>query len=349
MANISRDQFDLDKGVQRKIHQKGSLLMDADLNEQAQVDLERHRRLISGLLTRSDARFDDGFKVIPNLTPLTVDILPGDAGFHLDDNHATLVTHPATTELTGFASWVSGGVTRIDMIFIDLEEKEISPEDDPDIINPTAGTETTRDLRLEYTIRIASDTSTLPTAPAGHVYRTLALVTKNATSDQILTDDIELILPNINEALQSMEIPIWTNASISNVSSDAQGLENDDFSFVIAEEGGGSKTNIVIKVPYVYDKAHSYLALHCQTLRMAGVEAWVRLDGFSETGTTATIKYSIPNVPRDAVSYLDIPSGLIEGQVYELQVALYGAATGQNYVWMYRPVITAGLGRFAHA
>ncbi len=352
MASITRDQFDLEKGVQKKIHQKGSLLMDADLNEQADVDLERHRRLLSSLLVRADARIDNGFKVIPNTTTtLTVDIMAGDAAFHLDADHAALVTHVALTELTGFASWVSGGVTRTDVIYIDLEEKEISPDDDPDIVNPAAGTETTRDLRLEYTIRIANDTSSVPTAPAGHVYRTVARIIKDATSDQILTDEIELTLPNINAALESMEIPVWTNASISNASSDAQGLENDDFSFVVDEDAGGSKTNVVIKMPYAYDPVHNYIALRCQGRRASWVtQSWVRLDGFGTTGTQAHIQLDgASETLEDLVSFLQPPSGLISGKIYELTVSLFGTAPVLTEVWMFRPAIVAGLGRFTHA
>lgn len=355
MAIISRDQFDETKAVQKKLWQVGVPVMDADLNEQNDVNLERHRRVLSALLGRTDAGFvnpnwsnGSGFAIAVHNTALTVYVVPGDAAFHLDDDHAAIVTHAGVTELTGFSSWVGGGVSRTDIIYIDIEEKEISPADDPDIVNPLNGKETCRDIRLEYEVKIASGTSSVPTAPSGHVYRGLAKISKDASSDQIVADDIELLLTSlaVTAALESMEIPFWMEASVSHGSFDAQGLENDDFAFKVDEDGGGSKTNIVIKVPYVYDPAHQYLVLHCQTKRLTGVEAWVRLDGFSETGTTATIPWVGANPPSDTVSYLEIPSGLTVGQVYELQVVLYGSATGQNAVWMYRPVISAGVGQF---
>ena len=347
MATISRDHFDETRRVQKKIWQVGVPFLDVDINEQNDIALERHRRALSGLLARADTRFGIGFSITPHLTALTVYVLIGDAAFHLDDTHAALLNHEGTTELTGFASWIASG-QRTDVVYIDIEEVEISPAEDPDIVDPTNGNETCRDIRLQYTISIANDTSGVPIAPAGHVYRALARISKDGSSNLIVSGDIELLLPELGSrlAIEEMEMQFWVEASVSHGSFDAQNLENDDFSFVVAEEGGGSKTNIVIKVPYVYDAAHKYVVLHCQTKRLGGVEAWVRLDGFSETGTTATIIFSTPWVPHDTVSYLEIPSGLTEGQVYELQVILYGSAAGQNYVWMYRPVLSAGLGPF---
>lgn len=349
MASITRDQFLRSKHVQMKVHQKGSLLMDADLNEQNDVDLERYRRVLSCLLLREDVRFDYGFWITANSTALTVNIMAGDAAFHLDDDHAALVTHEGTTELTGFQSWVAGGVQRTDVVYIDIEEKEISPEDDPNIVNPAAGAETCRDIRLEYTVRIASDTSSVPTAPAGHVYRPLVTITKDGSSDQIVSNDIELLLRELGTvaALETMEIPFWMEAAVSHSSYDAQDLDNVDFRFVVSEPDGGSKTNIVIKVPYVYDPAHKYLALHCQTRKNDyEIEAWVRLDGFSQTGTTEIISsFNKDEPPNHIISYLEIPPGLTAGQVYDIQVVLYGSATTANYVTMYRPVICAGVGQ----
>lgn len=359
MANTTRDQFDVEKGVQKKIFQKGILLMDADLNEQIDITLERHRRALSCLLGGTDTGFDNplwtngsGFKITSHSSALTVSVVPGDAAFHLDENHAALVTHEALTELTGFQSWVSGGL-RTDLIYIDIEEKEISPEDDPNIVNPATGAETCRDIRLQYEIKIEPNVFppgyNLPTAPSGHVYRRLALVSKDGSNNQIVMDDITMLLPNLSAAvaLESMEVPLWMEASVSHGSFDAQALENDDFAFKVDEENAGSKTNIVIKVPYVYDPAHNYLALHCQAMRAHNTNAWVRLEGLGTTGFQAWIQLGgQSSTLEDVAAYLQIPSGLTEGQVYELQVVLYGSSTIWTYVRMYRPVISAGLGQF---
>jgi hypothetical protein len=314
---------------------------------------------LSVLLNRTDAGFDNplwsggtGFKITSHSSPLTVCVVPGDAAFHLDENHAALITHQALTELTGFASWVTGGL-RTDLIYIDIEEKEISPADDPNIVNPTAGAETCRDIRLQYEMKIEPNVFppgySLPTAPSGHVYRRLALVSKDGSNDQIVSDDIELLLRELGTvaALETMEIPLWMEASISHGSFDAQGLENNDFAFIVDEEGGGSKTNIVIKVPYVYDPAHKYLALHCQAMRAYSTSAWVRLEGLGTTGFQSWIQLSGQSETlEDVAAYLKIPSGLTEGQVYELQVVLYGSSTMYSYVRMYRPVLSAGVGQF---
>jgi len=295
MADITRNQFDESKRVQKKIYQKGILLMDADLNEQADIELERHRRVLSCLLLREDVRFDYGFWITPNSTALTVNIMAGDAAFHLDDDHAVLLTHEGITELTGFASWVGGGVQRTDVVYIDIEEKEISPEDDSNIVNPAVAAETCRDVRIEYEVKIATGVSTVPTAPDGHVYRGLAKISKDGSSDQIISDDIELLLSSFSTAaaLESMEVPLWMEASVSHGSYDAQGLENDDFAYLIDEdEGVDSKTINVIKVPYVYDAAHNYLALHCQVKRATWTSGWVRLEGLGTTGFQSWIQSS---------------------------------------------------------
>ncbi len=361
MADITRNQFLAGKGVQKKIYQKGILLMDADLNEQADVELERHRRALSCLLNREDARFENplwtdgsGFKITNHNSALTVYILAGDAAFHLDENHAALVTHEGRTELTGFASWVSGGL-RTDLIYIDIEEKEISSADDPNIVNPAVAAETCRDIRLTYDIKIEAGVFppaySLPSAPAGHVYRKLALVSKDGSSDQITTDDIGMLLPirSATTALNSMEIPFWMEASVSHSNYDAQGLENNDFTYLISNDVD-SKTIIVIKVPYVYDPAHKYLSLHCQVKRASWTDGYVRLDGFARTGTQAGIQLSgASETLEDVVSYLDIPASLTEGQVYEIQVVLSAqSAIGSCYIWMYRPVLSAGVGPFIH-
>lgn len=361
MANTSRDQFLLSKAVQKKIFQKGSLLMDADLNEQADVDLERHRRALSCLLKGDDTAFDNplwtngtGFKITGHSSALTASVVPGDAAFHLDEYHAVLVTHEALTELTGFASWVSGGTTRTDLIYIDLEEVEISPEEDANIVNPAAGAETCRDIRLQYELKIESNVLppgySLPTAPSGHVYRRLALVSKDGSSDQIVTDDITMLLPNLSAAvsLESMEVPLWMEASVSHGSYDAQGLENDDFAYKIADVVD-SKTINVIKVPYVYDAAHNYLALHCQVKRASWTTGNVQIEAFGTTPRYSTTIQAdgASDTLEDVVSRLEIPSGLTEGQVYEIQVVLSAdSSIGSCDIWMYRPVITAGLGPF---
>lgn len=349
MATISRDQFDETKNVQKKVWQVGVPLMDADINEQNDIALERHRRAVSGLLARADTRFGTGFSITPHLTALTVYVLIGDAAFHLDDDHAALLNHPGTTELTGFASWLASG-QRTDVVYIDIEEVEISPAEDPDIVNPLNAAETCRDIRLEYTISIANNTSDVPTPPAGHVYRPLARISKDGSSNQIVSDDIELLLPELGSrlAIEEMEVQFWAEASVSHGSFDAQGLENDDLSFVVSESAGGSKTNIVIKVPYAYDSAHNYLALRCQVKKNSfTTNAWVRLDGLGTTGTQAAIQAGgASETLEDVASYLEIPAGLTEGKVYELSVSLYGTSSILTEVWMFRPVITAGLGPF---
>jgi len=46
MADITRDQFDESKNVVKKIFQKAKYHLDADLNEQIDIDIDAMRKLL---------------------------------------------------------------------------------------------------------------------------------------------------------------------------------------------------------------------------------------------------------------------------------------------------------------
>lgn len=349
MATISRDQFDRTKQVQKKIHQSGAFVLDSDLNEQIDIALENRRRILSCVLNHADGRFDNGFSIEGgHANDLTVTLKAGNAGFHLDDDHAAMLTLDSDTNITGFQSWVTSG-ERTDIIYLDLEEVEYGAGDDLDIVNPIVGQETCRDIRAVWTVAIANNQSTLPTAPAGHVYRELARITKDSTTDAISADDITVSLPHFRgSALQAMEIPIWTLSTSNHSGGAADSLTAEAQQFYVTATSTDLIQKAVVKIPYIYDPAHQYLALYCECWRDTGVTGVIELEGIVYGGFQSWVWEITPSLQKTFL----IPSaaGAVPGQMYELYIMLKAAwkagESGALKCYMQKPVIVAGLGAY---
>jgi hypothetical protein len=347
VATISRDQFDRTKQVQKKIFQSGAFVLDSDLNEQIDIALENRRRTLSCVLNHVDGRFDDGFSVEGgHANDLTVTLKAGNAGFHLDDDHAAMLTLDSDTNITGFASWGTSG-QRTDIIYLDLQEVEFGAGDDLDIVNPIVGQETCRDIRAVWTVAIANNQSTLPTAPAGHVYRELARITKDGTTDAISDDDITTAVPHFRgSALQSMEIPIWTLSTVNHAGGNADSLTDTAQQFSVTATSTDLVQKAVVKIPYIYDPAHRYLALYCQVWKDNGVRGLFELEGLVYGGFQSWIWELTPSLQMTFL--VPSSSGGVPGQMYELYIMLkaqYEAGqSGDLKVYMQKPIIVAGLG-----
>lgn len=189
MADITRDQFDEDKAVVKKILQKQVHLTDADLNEQFDVELNRDRRTLSCLCGHESKRFGDGFKVVGTGASLAVTIKAGFAAFLVDTELAALLRLAEDYTLSGFTTWT---VSRTDYIYIDITEEEVDASDDPNIVNPDIGEETCRDIRLSYTFNI-SEGAAPGTPPANHTYISIATVTKT-TGSNIEAGDVSVLV-----------------------------------------------------------------------------------------------------------------------------------------------------------
>ncbi len=349
MATRTRDQFDSTRLVQKKIFQSGSQLMDADLNEEIDIVLDRYRATLSSVCNGGDRRFDDGFKVVGTGASLEVTIKAGTAAFHLSDGRAVLLAHPAETTLSGFSSWVSSGA-RTDLIYIDIGEAEVTAASDANLVNPAVGVETCTDVRLSYEIKIAEDTDALPAAASGHVHRELARITKNGTSDLIANDEIKLTLAHFRgDALGSLEVPVWQPVSYAFDGNEPVNIDSDSMTF----RSGVSSVNIslpVLKLPYVHNPEYHYLAIHA--------DAYCGTTEASKNLITigAAQNYDPPYIPEGAVvvphstaaatftAYMDLANAT-EGQLYTIEVRLKVFGEGAQ-LYMRRPVITAGLGAY---
>jgi len=198
MANITRDQWDEDKGVTKKILQKGVVLTDADWNEQADVLKNDNRRTLSSLVGYTNVRFGNGFKVAGVSGNLQVVVYAGFGAFQIANKTAVLLRLAENDTISGFSAWTE---ERTDYVYLDIEEKEISSADDPNIINPDIGEETCRDMRISYSFEI-SEGAEPGSPPEGHVYISIATVTKiigstiNPDDVTVLIDDFYVVNEN---------------------------------------------------------------------------------------------------------------------------------------------------------
>lgn len=217
---VTRDQFDENKNVSQKVFQEGIFAVDADLNESQAVLKYQDRRMLSALVQNEDRRFGEGFEVVGTGASLQVAIKAGFMAVHLEDNLAAMLRLESDYTLTGFTAF-SGG--RTDYIYIDIEEKEITANDDPDIVNPTVGETTCNDLRVVYSFNI-SEGSLPDSPPANHIYVILASVYKYSGS-AIYTGDVTNLIPDHYQASQAeisgfnmiynSRFDLWSNGSSS--------------------------------------------------------------------------------------------------------------------------------------
>ena len=74
---------------------------------------------------------------------------------------------------------------RIDIVYLDIWEREVGTSEDANLINPAIGIETCVRIKREAALRVAEGTAQLPTAPGGHVFLPLALLHRPINQAQI--------------------------------------------------------------------------------------------------------------------------------------------------------------------
>lgn len=337
MADITRGQFDPSKGVSKKIFQKGRHLVDADLNEQIDIQQYLDRKLLSSLANGDDKRFGEGFRVATSASPLTVIIKAGIGIFHLSSDQAISLELLNDYTLSGFSTWTQ---MRTDYVYIDILEEEITPAEDPQLVNPAVGEETCRDMRVSFEVKISKG-STPSGPPSGHVYCTIATITKNI-GDYILTGDILELLVNYYITLPvSPEIPIWTHTSESHTSANAPELTDSSEAYIVTSSSGETGKR-VIKLTYVHQAGVKYLAIYAEVYRDGiSIAAHLRLDCFNDTGSQIFVRDTLTPI----VAFCGTPINAVVGQMYELSI--YLDITGTNVdVHMQKPYIVMGFGEY---
>lgn len=72
------------------------------------------------------------------------------------------------------------GATRVDSVYLDVWEREVGETEDPTIVNPQIGIETSVRLRREWVVRVAEGQAAPPAPITGHVHYPLARLTRPA-------------------------------------------------------------------------------------------------------------------------------------------------------------------------
>jgi hypothetical protein len=203
MGNFSRDTYRPAQGYAAVRLQQGVPLVDADWNEQA--DIARNE-LYGGLTAcAGTVAGRDGLQVVgtgPNNLAVT-------AGQAVVGGRPVSI---ATTRVYGTQRYrdqalatkdgvgrppdlTTPGAPRTDIVFLDVFEREINSVEDPFLVNPAIGIETSVRTKREIVVRVAENSSTLPAPQAGHQLLPLALLRRTAGTAVIDPSMIQDIKP----------------------------------------------------------------------------------------------------------------------------------------------------------
>jgi hypothetical protein len=192
MGNFSRNTFSPQKGYVSVRLQQGVPLVDADWNELSDVTRDETYRSVD--LTSADGLEPKAFEFVasgPNNPAVTggAGIVRGRtfrAGSIVYDTQPW--RNPATAAADGvpvIPALTTPTANRTDICYLDVWEREVGQAEDPNIVNPAIGVETSVRLRRDVALRVAEGTSTLPAEPAGHAHLALALFNRPAGSNTV--------------------------------------------------------------------------------------------------------------------------------------------------------------------
>src|SRR5262245_47254857 len=183
MGNFSRNTFDPTKNYVGVRLQQGVPLVDADWNE---LDDTLRQEVYDSL----SLGFQEG--VAAGSGDLRVATVPGDAtlndifmapGLALVGGRPirvwqaiTYSTQAVRNGASPFPALTQSAVDRQDLAYLDVWEREVGSDEDPNIVNGAIGIETCVRLKRDAALRVAEGTTSLPTAPAGHTFLSLAVL-----------------------------------------------------------------------------------------------------------------------------------------------------------------------------
>ena len=200
MGNFSRNTFDPLKNYIGVRLQQGVPVLDADWNELNDVARQELYDTFSVTFTDGIQPGGSDFDVGRSDQPNDFEVLAGAALIQgrlvrvrknlrystqpwTDPKRAArdgvVVIPPLTTPFP------EGAATRIDIVYLDVWDREIGSDEDASLINPAIGVETCVRLKREAAVRVAEGTTTLPAAPMGHAFLPLALLRRPRNQAQI--------------------------------------------------------------------------------------------------------------------------------------------------------------------
>jgi len=209
MGNFSRETFDRLKHYVGVRLQQGVPIVDADWNEQEDIRRDELRTFLKWFVGDGVPLGNDGFRVTPVVGQNNFEIASGRClvegwdvindwnerasetgrfyqSQHLFGNGALAVAWnvaplPALTTPTA---------ARTDRVYLDVWEREVGAAEDPSLVNPAIGIETSVRRKREWVVRVAEGAASLPAAPAGHVFYELATLSRAAGSGRIVATQI---------------------------------------------------------------------------------------------------------------------------------------------------------------
>jgi hypothetical protein len=202
MGNFSRNTFDPLKNYVGVRLQQGVPVLDADWNELN--DVARQELYDTFSVTFTDGIQPGGFdfEVRRREEPNDFSVLAGAALIQgrqirvrknlrystqpwTDPKRAARDGVAVIPPLTTPPGPPEGAPPRIDIVYLDVWDREVGTDEDASLINPVIGVETCVRLKREAAVRVAEGTTTLPTAPAGHAFLPLALLRRPRNQAQI--------------------------------------------------------------------------------------------------------------------------------------------------------------------
>jgi hypothetical protein len=204
MGNFSRDTYKPAQGYAAVRLQQGVPLVDADWNEQA--DIARNE-LYGGLAAcAGTVAARGGLQVSGTGTPNDLVVGPGQA---VIGGRPVSIATPRTYTTQRYRDaalatkdnvvrppdLTTPGGPRTDIVYLDVFEREVNSVEDPFLVNPAIGIETSVRTRREIVLRVAEGTAALPAPAPGHQLLPLALLRRTAGVAVIDTTTIQDIKP----------------------------------------------------------------------------------------------------------------------------------------------------------
>jgi hypothetical protein len=212
MGNFSRNTFDRLKHYVGVRLQQGVPLIDADWNEQEDIRKFELQAFLKWFAGNGVPSGNDGFLILAAAgTTNNFDIKGGNGTAQgagrcivegLDamlESTMRYTSQPLYNNPTLAAKWgvasiaplTTPGAARIDLVYIDVWEREVDSSEDGNLVNPAIGIESCVRLRREWAVRVAQGAATLPVPPTGHGYYTLARIKRPVGNATILAEQIE--------------------------------------------------------------------------------------------------------------------------------------------------------------
>ncbi len=233
MGNFSRDTFDERKHYASVRLQQGVPLVDADWNEKEDIRRDELRRFTRAFVGSGVPLGSDGFRILTSSVWNDFEISAGRClvdGWEVvndwderdDDVGRFYTSQPLFGDDGLAAAWgvdplpplTRARSARTDRVYLDVWEREVDADEDPDLVDPQLGVEGCVRVRREWVVRVAEGAEELPSPPAGHAFYELAVLHRNSKSGLTSTQVVDRRRTGLSAVSQN---------HISQITSDAFG------------------------------------------------------------------------------------------------------------------------------